>query len=188
MTIYAQILDGKVINVVELDEAPQPEFVGYIIDVTNEKVCPKENWNYNNATSTISEPNSEELIELKERHKGLIDGKASAIRRGLVTGIFGQSEIYAAKTVEANEYISNSYPSDTSNYPWLELEIEASGLSPKQAADIIKSKHDTWNENSLLIELQRRKGKINIDNAVNYDAVLNAHSLAITALENIKFK
>jgi hypothetical protein len=189
MTKYAQVLNGIVIHIVDLTDEQFKELMDYgvdceMVDLTNTSPLPIINWTYDSDTLSFSEP---DLMEIKSKNKAKVDASASAKRTILGTTIRDQAEVYIAKATEAEKYISYSYPVDLTNYPWIQLEVTASGLTTTEIADTIKSNYDSWMTNLQTIELERRKGKINIDSATNYDEVITATTAAMTAIDGLVF-
>ncbi len=189
MAKYVQVLDNVVVNIVELDSATykiteKHEHVGKFIDITDITPVPDINWTCNKKGTIFLPP---ELSDVKHEQKAVLDVVAGAMRRNLINTAAGQSEIYTAKALEAEQYISNKYPKDLTMYPWIQIEVTASSTTARKAANMIKAKHDTWLKNLQNIELEKRIGKINIDSANEYYSILAATQEANEKINGLKF-
>lgn len=193
MRRYVQVFDGQVMFAAELSDEDynqifngpdKAEMSGQIIDVTDISPLPEINWLYDEAASTFSEPN---LTETKTEKKLEVDVVASIRRTELGTAVRGQSEIYILKASEAQKYIADSYPVDLTDYPWIQMEVAATGLPPIEIADSIKNNFNTWTVGLQTIELERRKAKINIDNAESYADINIAGDNAIASINGLVF-
>lgn len=115
--------------------------------------------------------------------KTVLDTKASVKRASYLTDMIGQDDIYREKADQAVEYAAASYPVDTSPYPFVQAEANATGLTPTQAADSIIAARASWMSTMAAIEEERRKGKVNIDAATDEAGVLSARDAAMSALQ-----
>lgn len=131
----------------------------------------------------IADP--ERLVEKKSAAKRTVDRRAEYIRRGYITFGDGQAMTYLRKEDEAEKYKTAGYPTIGSpvDYPWIQAEMDATGLSGQQAADLILAQRDAWLTVGTAIEKERRLGKVNIDAATDEAGVNTARDNATAALE-----
>lgn len=73
-----------------------------------------------------------------------IDQSAGQARARYLTVVAGQEATYTAKYLEANTYVAAGYPADLAVYPWIAAESVATGMSPTDTANRIKSTGDLW--------------------------------------------
>lgn len=123
------------------------------------------------------------LAKVKIVAQAHIDIKAGEIRSKYITTIPGQAEVYQEKYDQAVDYITNNYPVDTSPYPMIQAEANATGYTPTQSADAIVAQRSTWLGNMSSIEEERRRGKVNIEAAVDETGVNAARDAALASLE-----
>lgn len=87
-----------------------------------------------------------DVEEAREWARNEIDTSAGAARARYITIANGQDATYQAKYADAQAFARAGYPEDQlTHYPWVQSEAEATGVSPKQAADGIKAVGDPWN-------------------------------------------
>lgn len=104
------------------------------------------------------------LSEERDSASNIIDFAAGACRSRFITNVTGQTETYAAKAKQAQEYADAKY--DGLAPPYVVGEAEATGLTFKAAATAILAASTTTNEVTFpLIEKERRMGKINVAKA-----------------------
>lgn len=122
----------------------------------------------------------------EERQTALlkIDFAAGACRSRFITDVTGQTETYAAKAKQAQEYKDAKYAGLAP--PYVVGEAEATGLTFKAAATAILAAATTTNEVTFpLIEKERRIGKINVTKAEDVAGVRAALQEALTNLNLI---
>jgi len=122
------------------------------------------------------------LTTTKVLAKAVVDSTAGTSRLKYLTSIPGQAEVYQEKYDQAVDYITNSYPVDTTPYPMIQAEANATGNTPTECADNIVAERTTWLTKMSAIEEERRKGKINITAAVDVLGVDSARDTAIVLL------
>jgi len=124
-----------------------------------------------------------DLANAKVQAKNEIDNIAENTRLKYITSGSGQSNTYAEKASQAQKYKDAGYPADTTGYELVQAEANATGDTPTVSADSILAIRATWLLIAADIEEERRRGKINVDAAVDAAAVTIAKDAAITALE-----
>lgn len=182
MAKYIQVIDNVVVSVEPLTELPSFEILGEMVEITGVSPEPSEGWVYDSQTGIFSHP---DLTSTKQEQINKIDDVAGNKRKLIDTAIYGQTEIYTLKANEANQYIADGEPADLTNYPWIQAEVTATGLTASEVASTIVSKHDGWITAMSSIERERRLGKVNVENATSYDNVLLSAENAISAIELI---
>lgn len=120
------------------------------------------------------------LEYIKQNYKALIDDTAKNVRYKHMT--LNMDDIYREKAAQAIEYAAANYPSDTSSYPFVQAEANATGDTPQYAADSIISARQKWMEKMADIEEVRRRGKVEIDIAITEKEIISAKDRAISAL------
>jgi hypothetical protein len=82
----------------------------------------------------------------REWARNEIDQAAGAARARYITVTHGQDATYQAKYAEAQALVRAGYPEDQIElFPWIAAEAEATGTSPRTAADEIRANGDPWN-------------------------------------------
>lgn len=119
----------------------------------------------------------------KQTAKSKIDTLAYNKRK--TNNTVGMDDIYREKAEQAVEYAVAGYPYDLSLFPFIEAEVEATGLTPQEAAEIIMLARQKWMFFVTNIEKERRKGKINIEKATTIRDVEIARDNAIEALQKV---
>ena len=128
---------------------------------------------------------SETLDSKKTYAKRTIDRYAGNIRGKFVTTVPGQEMTYQEKAEQAADYVAASYPADTSNFPFIQAEIDATSKTKEQAADDILSQRATWITIGAAIEQHRLSGKKQVDEASTEEDVKNIVDSTIALLDAI---
>jgi len=126
-----------------------------------------------------------DLTSLKKAARYKIDQSAEHARLRYITNGAGQALVYQKKEDEARAYVLAGYPADTSNYPFVEAEMNATGKSKEAAADDIIIKADAWVVVGANIEEERLSGKAAVDVATIVADIETARGTAIAALDAI---
>ena len=127
----------------------------------------------------------ERLVEYKAQARYDVDYAAEMARLRYITNGAGQALVYERKEEEARAFVTAGYPADTSPYPFITAEINATGKSKEDAADDIITKADAWIVVGANIEEQRITGKAAVDAAVDNTGVDSARATAIATLDAI---
>jgi hypothetical protein len=114
-----------------------------------------------------------------------IDQAAGIVRLKYITSAPGQTEIYLEKTEEAIDYTVAGYPEDASSYPFIVAEANASGITCREAAEMIIKKKSLWLGKAAKIEEVRRTGKITIRQLKSVDDVASTEKATIVGLNAI---
>ena len=125
------------------------------------------------------------LVEYKTIAKYSVDSAAERARLRYITNGAGQALVYQKKEEEARAYVTAGYPADTSTYPFVEAEINATGKTKEAAADDIVAQADAWITTGASIEEQRLAGKKAVDDAVDTAGVDTAKDAAVALLDAI---
>lgn len=122
------------------------------------------------------------LDELRARAATVVDGMAEQVRLRYITGGAGQAGTYIEKAAQADRFQAAGYPASAVP-PMVQAEADATGQTPQQACDSILATRDVWvNQKGPAIERERRRGKVNIDAALDAAGVDAARDAALTAL------
>lgn len=153
----------------------------------------KTNISYTKRPSTVSTFQAQNgvwvdtapLDDQKIRAKYAIDMTAEKIRRKYITSNPGQVGTYNEKYIEAKAYKDAGYPSIGSpiDYPFIQAEVDATGMTAQDAADLIITTRNAWIIMAANIEKERRKGKLNIDSASTSTDIITAQDNAISLLK-----
>jgi hypothetical protein len=103
------------------------------------------------------------LEGIKNVAKHEIDVAAGEVRSKYITHTPGQSEVYAEKASEAIDFVTAGYPTDLSNYPFIQADVDAYGKTAHQAADDILAMRSLWVAKGAQVERLRLMGKNTID-------------------------
>ena len=125
------------------------------------------------------------LVEYKAKGRYDVDYAAEMARLRYITNGAGQALVYQKKEEEARAYVVAGYPADTSSYPFVTAEINATGKTKEDAADDIVAQADAWIATGANIEEERLAGKKAVDDAVDTAGVDSARDAAITAIDAI---
>ena len=126
-----------------------------------------------------------DLDELKLYSRYMIDVTAERARLRYITDGAGQASVYQEKAAEADAYITAGYPVDLTSWPFIQAEVNATGLTSTQAADAIVAQRNTWRILGANIEEERLGGKAAVNAAVDEAGIVLARSTAIVALDAI---
>ena len=111
-------------------------------------------------------------VELRQKCKDTLNGRAESLRSKFVTLGSGQAMTYLAKQQEAEKYLvavaAGQTPSGE-DFPLLSAELGLSGASLQEVASKIRSKADQWQGVSTLIEKRRHEKLAEIERATTLD-------------------
>lgn len=165
------------------------EELGYVNIVDFEVHGDDENviavWNHGDAQPDTPTLSAAYLTFYKRAGRFLIDVTAEQARLRYVTAGSGQAMVYLKKGDEADAYVLAGYPADTSGYPFIEAEINATGKTKEVAADDIVAQRNAWVILGASIEEERLGGKKAIDDATDEAGVDTARDATIIALDAI---
>ena len=130
-------------------------------------------------------PPTIDLNEEKAWRKNSIDEVAGEVRRKFITSAPGQEMTYQEKAEQAADYVAASYPADTSNYPFIQAEINATGKTKEQAADDILTQRAAWIAVGATIEEHRLAGKKQVDEATTVEDIKTITDNTIALLEAV---
>jgi hypothetical protein len=187
MTKYALIFENLVRDVIETNDTPfdvaAPMFWK---DVTG--LSPVIGSPYNPSTDTITSPVLPTIDVENTRSSALllVDNTAGDIRQRFITSAPGQELTYQEKAEQAADFAAANYPTgQIANYPFIQVEVNVTGLSPQAAADGILSRRTLWIQKGALIEEARLIGKRDINVATDVIGINTALNTALTALNSI---
>jgi len=129
-----------------------------------------------------------DVAAAKKAAKASVDAAAGAASTKYITVGDGQEGRYQLKAQQADAYKAAGYPADTSPYPMVQAEADATGASPQAACDNIISIRDQWVTVAAKIEKERIAGKLAIDTlpaAATLSDIKAARDAATTALDGI---
>jgi len=123
-----------------------------------------------------------DIAEAREWARIEIDNAAGAARTRYITVTAGQDATYQAKYADALAFARAGYPEDqVAQYPWVQTEALATGVTPRAAADSIKAVGDPWNMViGPMIEGLRIGGKTKLDTLATIGAIV-AHTRTVRA-------
>lgn len=110
--------------------------------------------------------------QIKAEAKLAIDRRAEGARREIITPIFGQDYVYQQKIKEAEEFLAGAI--DSTAYPFLWAEADATQTSMAQVANSILSAKRSADAKLARIESIRRQAKQAIDACENKIASINS--------------
>jgi len=133
----------------------------------------KDIWDAATAAGTITEyvVATVAIDDEKTAAKLFIDMKAGEARERFITVASGQEMTYQEKSEQAADFAAAAYPADTSNYPFIQAEMEATGKTKEQTADDILAQRTAWIAVGATIEKHRLGGKKQIDEAITTDDI-----------------
>jgi hypothetical protein len=144
------------------------------IDVDDSEEATIASKKVNTATLVLEDNptfDAEQLAAAKTSAKVKIDEMAGIARSMVITIAPGQELTYQEKSEQAADYVAAGYPADTSSYPFVQAEIEATGKTKEQAADDILVKKSEWIAVGSTIEMHRIGGKVQVDAATTPEEV-----------------
>lgn len=121
--------------------------------------------------SQLQEDNTRILPQLKRNACNSIDTRAEQVRQRYITVGDGQAQTYIEKANEAADFAAAGYPSDLSNYPFIQADVDAYQITAKEVADNILAKRSEWIHIGSQVERERLMGKRLISNATDEDEV-----------------
>jgi len=120
------------------------------------------------------------LADAKARACAAIDSAAEAARDRYITPGAGQAMTYLRKEAQARAFAAAGY---AGTVPALvQAKAAASGLTARQAADLIVATADAWEAKAAQIEQAREAGKGAVSAAVDTAAVTSAREAGLEAL------
>ena len=170
---FLERINGSIFDVsnsTEVVESSITDCVHYSPESINYRPDGSPFWIYQNDAWV----DSRALDDLKDQAKVDIDNHAGTIRSKYITVAPGQEMTYMEKSEEAADFVTAGYPADTSNYPFIQAEMDATGLTKEQAADGILAQKSAWIVVGATIEKTRLSGKAQVDAAVDQDGVNTA--------------
>ena len=176
----AKVENGIVTNIVE----------GDLAFATKQALVPCDatigiGWQYDGTTFTNPNPPRVPTInDIKVAAKHAIDAAAGQARARYITTVPGQEATYMLKERQAREYAAAGYPA-ASVPPLVQVEADAFGITPQQAADEIIAKADAWIALAAKIEYARRSGKAEVDAASDVASVETIKNKIIAQLDAI---
>lgn len=120
------------------------------------------------------------LAELQASAVRRIDAAAEATRLRYITGGAGQAATYMVKEQQAEAFKAAGYAGTVPGM--VQAEVDATGATAQQAADVILATRDAWVAKAVQIEDARRKGDVAVAVAADVAAVQAALSTALAAL------
>lgn len=117
-----------------------------------------------------------DLAALKADVTGRIDAAAEASRLKYITGGSGQALVYQQKAEEARAYAAATAPVDA-NYPLLDAEATATGVTVAALAQIVTTVTGQWIALAARIEGLRMAAKKAASEAATIEAVLAAEQV-----------
>ena len=123
-----------------------------------------------------------DLVGSQNAAKEAIDSAAGSARSRYITVVEGQDLTYSYKIVDAQNYIADGRPQNTTAYPWTQAEADARGISASDAADIIVGTYSAWEPIGIEIEKERIKGKDKVDKANTLQKIAQERKKAIDNL------
>jgi len=162
MKNIAQVIDGIVVTIIEMDEMMKEGFVGTLIDVSTTSGTPELGGTYNDTTRVfVKKP----VDAHKSEALNQINILAYALHMGSTHSL--QHTIYVQKAASAQMYIDAGYPDDHSSYDFVAAEVVATGNSAKMVADAITDNHSAACKRSATIEGMRVSARSKISQSKN---------------------
>jgi hypothetical protein len=184
MKKYALIFENIVRDTLDTESQPfevaEPMFWK---DVTNTSV---EIGDIHDPVADTISPQIVDLNAIKDSSSMLVDNTAGEVRKKFITSAPGQELTYQEKAEQAADFAAANYPTgQIANYPFIQVEVNVTGLSPQAAADGILSRRTLWIQKGALIEEARLIGKRDINIATDVAGITTALNTAITTLNSI---
>lgn len=133
---------------------------------------------YNHTSSTS-------LADAITRAERAIDAAAGETRAKYLTIAPGQEATYVMKSSEAALFKTAGYPADLTTYPWVQAEVNATGLSAAAATDAILLQKAQWEALGSYIEQLRLAGKAAVRVALTVQEVAATRHQTVAALGQI---
>jgi hypothetical protein len=134
---------------------------------------------------TIKASRYSSTSDARRQYLSKVDSLAGRIRARHFTDVTGQPTTYEFKRQDAERYIAEGEPSDTSPYPWVEAEADAINSTASEAARNIKNRSDALWQGGVDIERERRRGKVAVKNAATVREMYNTLEDARQAMESV---
>jgi len=116
--------------------------------------------------------------------KSSIDNKAGEVRLRYITDVAGQAATYNEKLIEAEAWAAATDPL-VEDYPYINAESIATGVTPDVAAATIIATAEAWKAKGAQIEGARMKGKTDVNTATTLDEAKQGHNSSIANLEGM---
>lgn len=175
--------------VVDIWEVPSLDCYGSLYTLVAAPEWVQLGATYNNGTFTNPPPPPPSPLPIIEQYKNdakkAIDRAAGRARAKYITAVPGQEATYLLKATEAETYISNGRPEDTTPYPLMTAEAQVRGISVSEMADLIITTKNAWVQLAAQVEVLRIDGKLQIDNATTHEEVDTIRQITITQLSAI---
>ncbi|WP_341327861.1 hypothetical protein [Methylotuvimicrobium sp. KM2] len=110
-------------------------------------------------TKAYAEDTSEIIALCRSEAERNIDRIAGQARLNYFTEAPGQQATYLSKLDDAKAYIAAGYPEDASPYKWVKAEVDATGATAAEVADLIVTTAAQWEEVGAAIEGARQAAK-----------------------------
>lgn len=166
-----------------------PEDIVYVTDQDWQSVITARSLNNQvvfNGTEFIITDAIENIQFVKDVSINTMDRVAGEARQRFITFAPGQELTYQEKAEQAADFAAANYPSgQIANYPFIQVEVTVTGLSPQAAADGILARRTLWIQKGALIEEARLIGKRDVNAATDVAGINTALDTAITALNSI---
>ena len=122
---------------------------------------------------------------LQKEYIDLVNNLVGETRVKHVTNIPFQEATYQMKEADTRRYRADGYPSDLSLYPFTALEVNATGFTPRQAADLVIATAERWTLLSAILEGLRRDATVSIEAVTDWQQVSVVAQSFIAQLEQI---
>jgi hypothetical protein len=122
---------------------------------------------------------------LQKEYVDLVNNLVGETRIKHVTNIPFQEATYQMKEADSRRYKANGYPADLSLYPFTALEVNATGFTSRQAADLVIATADRWILLSAILEGLRRDATVSIEAVTDWQQVSVVAQSYIAQLEAI---
>lgn len=168
------IRDGVVENVVSWDGSAdtwRPP-TGYTL-VEADGLSVGVGWLWDGSAFTIPAPPTIDLAQVKQDAIALINDEAEKQRLHYITPGAGQAMTYLEKAAQAESIINGEAP-DPNKHTLIFAEAEVTGQLPAVVATVIKNRYDAWKVIGSLIEKERRRLIIAVENASDVSQVSSA--------------
>lgn len=119
----------------------------------------------------------------KDTAKRYIDIAAGEARARYISVGAGQEGTYLIKAQQAKEYADANYTGDVPLF--IQVESEATGLTPQQCADMILATQAQWFYIASQIEKVRRKAKFDLDSITDKNAIDEYCQATLTILDDL---
>lgn len=126
-----------------------------------------------------------DVDDIKQQSKYNIDVYAGYIRQKFITTSPGQEMTYQEKADQAADFVAAGYPTDVSNYPFIQAEMDAMEKTKEQAADDILLQRAAWISAGAMIERHRLTGKRQVNSATTINEIQTIVAETIALLDAV---